>query len=206
MGFLWWRWAGNALCCRAQASPCSGFSCCRAQALGPWASVLFRSCGTWVRKLHLTGPAVPWCVKAFQARDQTFVPCLGRKFPIHCATREVYEQKRRWFKKLFRYINWQENDRIRSVKSMESGSTYKTMFKNHLSRKTTVTLGYPLPGVMAFSAAVTCTVNSVLQNSPLMLPSWEKGPCSLFLMSLASRSKLALSRSCIWISVTIWHI
>ena len=109
-------------------------------------------------------------------------------------------------KKLFSYIKWQENNRIRSVKSMESGSTYKTMFKIHLSKKTTATFVYMLPGVMAFSAAVTFMVNSVLQNSPLMFPSWEKGPCSLFLMSLVFRSKSALTRSCIWVPVTIWHI
>ena len=42
--------AALALCCSAQASPCGGFSCCRARALGTWASVVvargLSSCGT----------------------------------------------------------------------------------------------------------------------------------------------------------------
>ena len=59
--------------CGAQASHCSGFSCCRAQALGSWASagaaLELSSCGVWVRgrsgfnscsiqaeKLWLVGP------------------------------------------------------------------------------------------------------------------------------------------------------
>ena len=48
-GFLWlWR-AGTTLRCGARASHCGGFSCCRARALGPQASVVaacgLRSCG-----------------------------------------------------------------------------------------------------------------------------------------------------------------
>ena len=41
---------GATLCCGAQASDCSDFSCCRAQALGVWASVVvahgLSSCGS----------------------------------------------------------------------------------------------------------------------------------------------------------------
>ena len=49
-GFLLlWR-AGATLLCGEQASHCGGFSCCRAQALGVWASVVvargLSSCGS----------------------------------------------------------------------------------------------------------------------------------------------------------------
>ena len=41
---------GATLCCGARAFHCSGFSCCRARALGVWASVVvacsFGSCGS----------------------------------------------------------------------------------------------------------------------------------------------------------------
>ena len=50
MGFLWLRRAGTTLCCGARASHCGGFSCCGAQALGAWASVVvacgLSSCGS----------------------------------------------------------------------------------------------------------------------------------------------------------------
>ena len=43
--------SGATLCCGAQASHCSGFSCCGAQALGVRASVVvargLSSCGAW---------------------------------------------------------------------------------------------------------------------------------------------------------------
>ena len=40
------RWAGAILRCGAQASHCSGLSCCRAWALGPSG---FSSCGAWMK-------------------------------------------------------------------------------------------------------------------------------------------------------------
>ena len=50
-GFLQLQQAGATLRCGSQASHCSGFSCCRAQALGMWASVVvphgLSSCGSW---------------------------------------------------------------------------------------------------------------------------------------------------------------
>ena len=65
-GFLWLRRARATLHCGAWASHCGGFSCCRAQALGMWASVVVARrlsscgaraqllCGTWV----LPGPGL----------------------------------------------------------------------------------------------------------------------------------------------------
>ena len=48
-GFLQLRWAGATVCCGAQASHCSGFSCCGAPALGTRASAVaarrLSSCG-----------------------------------------------------------------------------------------------------------------------------------------------------------------
>ena len=56
-GFLQlWR-AGATLCCGAQASHCSGFSCCTAWALGTW--VGFSSCGTRLSCMwDLPGPGI----------------------------------------------------------------------------------------------------------------------------------------------------
>ena len=48
--FLQLQRAGATLCCGAWASNCGGFSCCRARALGTWASVVvahgLSSCGS----------------------------------------------------------------------------------------------------------------------------------------------------------------
>ena len=38
--FLWLQYAGATLYCGVWASHCDGFCCCRAQALGTWASVI----------------------------------------------------------------------------------------------------------------------------------------------------------------------
>ena len=58
VGFLQLRRAGAALPCGAQASHCHGFSCCRAWALGVWASVVvarrLSSCGSWALELRLS--------------------------------------------------------------------------------------------------------------------------------------------------------
>ena len=57
VGFLWLWQVGATLLCSAQASHCSGFSCCRAWALGALASVVaargLGSCG--LRALGSTG-------------------------------------------------------------------------------------------------------------------------------------------------------
>ena len=49
--FLQLQRAGAPLPCSGWASHCSGFSCCRAQALGGWASVGF----TWAQQVQLIG-------------------------------------------------------------------------------------------------------------------------------------------------------
>ena len=66
-----WR-AGATLSCNAEASPCGGFSCCGARAVGIRASV-----------------AVAHRFSCPEARDQTSVSCIGRQSLIQCATREV---------------------------------------------------------------------------------------------------------------------
>ena len=52
-GFLYLWQAGATLRCGTWASHCGGFSCCRAQALGTWASVVvvqrLSSCGLWAQ-------------------------------------------------------------------------------------------------------------------------------------------------------------
>ena len=58
-----WPWAGATLSCGVQASHCRGFSCCRAQALGVWVSVVvacgLSSCGAWVQLPEACGVLVP---------------------------------------------------------------------------------------------------------------------------------------------------
>ena len=48
---------GPTLRCGVRASHCGGFSCCRAQALGAWASVVvahgLSSCGSWALEHRL---------------------------------------------------------------------------------------------------------------------------------------------------------
>ena len=96
-GFLWLRRAGATLRCSVRASHCSGFSCCRAWALGVWASVVvarvFSSCGSGSRvqaqQLWCMGLVAPWHVGSSQTRAQTHVPCIGRRILNHCATREA---------------------------------------------------------------------------------------------------------------------
>ena len=86
MGFPWlWR-AGSTLRCGARVSHCSGFSCCRAWALGMWASVVV---ARGLQQLWLTGLVAPRHVGSSQARARTRVPCIGRQTPNHCATREA---------------------------------------------------------------------------------------------------------------------
>ena len=93
-GFLQlWR-AGATLHCSARVSHCGGFSCCRARALGVWASVVvarrlsscgsralecrLSSCGTWAQLLHgmwdLPGPGLEPMSPALAGRFLTTVP------------------------------------------------------------------------------------------------------------------------------------
>ena len=87
MGFLqlWRAWA-TTLHCGARASHCGGFSCCGAQALGMWASVVVVH---GLQQLRHTGLVAPWHVGSSWTRSQTCVPCIGRWILNHCATREA---------------------------------------------------------------------------------------------------------------------
>ena len=67
---------GSSLQC--QASHCSGFSCCRARALGAWASVVVAHGLSCSRHVGSSG-----------TRARTPVPCIGRWILNHWATREV---------------------------------------------------------------------------------------------------------------------
>ena len=83
---LWLPWIFTAVCrlslgatsegllsnCGAWASHCRGFSCCGARALGCVDSVV-----VW-----LTGLAASRQVESSRKRDETCVPCSGRRIPI----------------------------------------------------------------------------------------------------------------------------
>ena len=84
--FLWlWR-AGATLCCSAQASHCSGFSC------GAWAQQLWLvGSRAQAQQLWCTGLVAPQHVGSSRTRVRTHVPCVGRWIPNHCATREALQ-------------------------------------------------------------------------------------------------------------------
>ena len=87
--------AALGLRCGAWASHCGGFSCCRVQAPGTWASVVaargLSSCGSRGLECRLSscGTRAQRHVGSPQTRDRTCVPCIGRWILHHCATREV---------------------------------------------------------------------------------------------------------------------
>ena len=62
------------------ASHCSGFSCCRAQAVG--------RTGFSITDV-VTSLVALWHVQSSQTRDWTYVPCTGRWILRHCSTRGV---------------------------------------------------------------------------------------------------------------------
>ena len=76
---------------------CSGFSCCRAQALSRQASVVaahrLSSCsysqalGLWAWCISICDTHSVW--RSFWTRDQTPIPYIGRGIQIHSTTREV---------------------------------------------------------------------------------------------------------------------
>ena len=78
--------AGSLLLCRllcscgVWASRCSGFSRCRAGALGEWTSVVaalgLQSTGSKITR----GLVAPWHVGSLQVRDGTLVSCIGGRF------------------------------------------------------------------------------------------------------------------------------
>ena len=108
-GFLQlWR-AGATLHCSAWASHCSGFSCCRARALGVWASVVVAQAQQlWLagsraqaQQLWRTGLVAPRPVGSSWTRDRICVHCIGTWILNYCATREV---PKLYFKKRSRLL------------------------------------------------------------------------------------------------------
>ena len=81
-GFLQLRRAGATLHCGVQPSHCGGFSCCRARALGTWASVVVArglgSCGSRAQLLrgmwYLPGPGLEPVSPALAGIFLTTVP------------------------------------------------------------------------------------------------------------------------------------
>ena len=83
-GFLWLKRVGATLRCGAQASHCSGFSCCRAWALGTRASVVMAhglsSCGLRALERRLVVAHGLRCSTACEIfPDEGSNPC-----PLHC--------------------------------------------------------------------------------------------------------------------------
>ena len=73
------------------ASHCSGFSCCRAQALGPMGSVITVS--NQGLSSYGTGASCPLrYVGSSQTRTQTGVPCIGRQILYHWTIRKGLSQ------------------------------------------------------------------------------------------------------------------
>ena len=70
-------------------SPCSGFSCCRAQSLGTWASGVAGLGPRAQAQLWCLGLVDSWHVESSQMMDRTHIPCIDRQILIHRTTREV---------------------------------------------------------------------------------------------------------------------
>ena len=70
---------------QSTGSRCVGFSSC-----GTWAQQLWPT-GSRARaqQLWCTGLVAPWYVGSSWTRDQTRIPCIGRRILNHCTTREV---------------------------------------------------------------------------------------------------------------------
>ena len=70
---------------RSAGSRCAGFSSCGTRARQLW----FVGSRAQAQQLWCTGLAAPWHVGSSQTRALTRVPCVGRRIPNHCATREA---------------------------------------------------------------------------------------------------------------------
>ena len=92
--FLQLRRVGATLRCGARAPYCSGFSCYRAWSLGTRALVVaalrLSSCSAW-------GLVALQHVGSSRTRDQTCVPCIGRRILNHCGTREALQYSFMYF-------------------------------------------------------------------------------------------------------------
>ena len=77
---------GTTLPWGVQVSHCSGFSCCRAQALG---CVGFSSRSPPAQSWWSMGSIPPQQVGSSQTKDQTRIPCFGRQILNRWTTREV---------------------------------------------------------------------------------------------------------------------
>ena len=88
VGFSLATASGAPLPCGTRASHRGDFSCCEAQALGSWASVVtapgLQSTGSVVVAPGLSCSAAS---RVPRTRDQTRVPCTGRRILYHSATR-----------------------------------------------------------------------------------------------------------------------
>ena len=118
--------------CGARALRCSGFSCCRARALGTWAQQLWLvGCRAQAQQLWLvgsraqaqqlwlvgsraqaqqlwrTGLVAPRHVESSRIRARTRVPCIGRRILNHCATREAPGMVNSIIFFWFRFLNQQ---------------------------------------------------------------------------------------------------
>ena len=82
--------------CDAWASHWGGFSCCRAQALGAWASVIaargLSSWGSWALEHGVSSygsRVTPQHAESSLTRDRTHVPWFGMGSLIHCTTQGI---------------------------------------------------------------------------------------------------------------------
>ena len=72
--------------CSPWASHRGGFSCSGTQALG---QASFSNCSTQTQSLWHMGLVASGYVESSQTRDWTRVPCVDKRIPSHCPTREV---------------------------------------------------------------------------------------------------------------------
>ena len=97
--YLWLRWVFVAVRELSLVAASGGYSSLRCSGFSlQWLLLLqstgsrrtgFSSCSTQAQQLWCMGFVAPRHVGSSRTRDQTRVPCIGRRILNHCATKEV---------------------------------------------------------------------------------------------------------------------
>ena len=100
--YFWLHWVFVAVRRLSLVAASGGYSSLRCAGFSLWQLLLLRStssrhagcssCGTRDQQLWRTGLVAPRHVGSSRIRDQTRVPCIGRRILNHCAIREVQNQ------------------------------------------------------------------------------------------------------------------
>lgn len=116
---FWSRVSRECVSLQSSASPVAGTAL-----LGSWASILFRTCGHAASEVASQGPSCSMVCGSLPDQGSNLCPLYWQAVSYPQCHSGKSRTEKMVIKKLFSCIKWQENGRIRSVKSMESGSTF----------------------------------------------------------------------------------